>query len=239
MGAASITLVHSPLVGPGTWRAVSRRLEARGREAPMPKIHLDDLEAPWDVAIAGGVAAQLDGAPTVLAVHSGAGALVPALANRLDLAAVLFVDAILPTPGRSWFDTAPASLQEHLRNLAQGGLLPPWPAWFGEAVMSRLLPYAPLREAFEADCPPLPLNYFEAPASIEPMPPGMRLRRRSWPLRMTSSMSGGRPSQVAISVSVIMPPAIVRVSRDRPRDRTRSRRRGAERPRPAAWPTLR
>ena len=173
MGAASITLVHSPLVGPGTWRAVSRRLEARGREAPMPKIHLDDLEAPWDVAIAGGVAAQLDGAPTVLAVHSGAGALVPALANRLDLAAVLFVDAILPTPGRSWFDTAPASLQEHLRNLAQGGLLPPWPAWFGEAVMSRLLPYAPLREAFEADCPPLPLNYFEAPASIEPMPPGL------------------------------------------------------------------
>src|SRR5947209_8704939 len=26
----------------------------------------------------------------------------------------------------------------------------------------------------------------------EPKPPGMRLRSRSWPLRMTSSMSGGR-----------------------------------------------
>src|SRR5471030_1980377 len=27
---------------------------------------------------------------------------------------------------------------------------------------------------------------------IEPRPPGMRFLRRSWPLRMTSSMSGGR-----------------------------------------------
>ena len=173
MGAASITLVHSPLVGPGTWRAVSRRLEARGRAAPMPKVDLDGLDAPFDVAIAGGVAAQLDRAPTVLVVHSAAGSLVPALANRLDLTAVLFVDAILPTPGRSWFDTAPPSLQEHLRNLAQDGFLPPWPAWFGEAVMSRLLPYAPLREAFEADCPPLPLTWFEAPTSAEPLPPGL------------------------------------------------------------------
>jgi hypothetical protein len=171
--AASITLIHSPLVGPGSWRAVCKRIEARGRSAPMPKIVLDDLAAPFDVAIAGGVAAQLDAAPTLLVVHSGAGALVPALANRLPLTGVIFADAILPTPGRSWFDTAPPSLQEHLRDLAQDGMLPPWPSWFGEAVMSRLLPYAPLREAFEADCPPLPLAYFEAPTSAEPLPPGL------------------------------------------------------------------
>ena len=138
----------------------------------MPRIVLDGLDAVSDVAIAGGVSAQLDGSPTLLAVHSAAGSLVPALVNRMNAVGVVFVDAILPTPGRSWFDTAPPSLQEHLRNLSKDGLLPPWPAWFGEAIMSRLLPYAPLREAFEADCSPLPLGYFEAPASPEPLPPG-------------------------------------------------------------------
>ena len=173
MTASSITLIHSPIIGSGSWRAVSRRIEARGREVRVPKIAFDDLAAPFDVAIAGGVAAQVGDTATALVVHSGAGSLVPALANRLSLTAVIFVDAILPTPGRSWFDTAPQSLGEHLRKLANDGVLPSWPNWFGEAVMSRLLPYAPLREAFEADCPSLPLAYFEAPASPEALPPGL------------------------------------------------------------------
>ena len=174
MTAAPIILIHSPLIGHGSWRAVAKRLEVRDRVVATPLIELDDLAAPYDIAIAGGIAAQIDTVePAVLAVHSGAGSLVPAISSRVPLAAVIFVDAILPTPGRSWFDTAPASLADHLSGLAVEGMLPPWPNWFGPEVMSRLVPYAPLREAFEADCPPLPLSYFEEPASPEPMPPDL------------------------------------------------------------------
>lgn len=169
--STTFILVHSPLVGPGTWLAVARRLASRGHVAHIPSIRLDDIDAPYDVAIAGGISAQVgEGPPAILALHSGAGALAPAIARRVPLTGVIFLDAVLPTPGRSWFDTAPRSLGEHLRDLARDGTLPPWPAWFGEEIMSRLLPYAPLREAFTEECPPLPLAYFEEPASAEPMP---------------------------------------------------------------------
>jgi hypothetical protein len=54
----------------------------------------------------------------VLAGHSGAGALLPAIVDEIaaggDAADVavhcaIFVDAILPHPGQTWFETAPTA----------------------------------------------------------------------------------------------------------------------------------
>ena len=46
--------------------------------------------------------------------------------------------AILPQPGRSWFDTAPADQGAQLRALAVDGLLPPYDEWFPPGVLEEL-----------------------------------------------------------------------------------------------------
>src|SRR5205823_5194873 len=97
--------------------------------------------------------------PVVLVAHSGAGALVPSVAVACDgvVEAAVFVDAILPHPGTSWFDNAPASLREHLRTLAADTWLPPWHQWFPPGTLDDLLPDPDLRSRFIAELPRLPV----------------------------------------------------------------------------------
>jgi hypothetical protein len=91
--------------------------------------------------------------PVVIAGHSGAGALLPAIAGEVDVHAAIFVDAILPHPGLSWFDTAPAQLRQHLRDMAHGALLPRWNQWFPAGALSAVLPDDGLRERFVGGWP--------------------------------------------------------------------------------------
>jgi hypothetical protein len=102
----------------------------------------------------------------LLAVHSGAGGFVPSLAAVLGgrLAGCLFVDAVLPYPGRSWFDTAPPALARRVREIAEAGGLPSWDTWFGPGAIDTLIEDPGLRAAFSADLPRLPLAYLEATA---------------------------------------------------------------------------
>src|SRR5439155_23231941 len=84
----------------------------------------------------------------------------------------VFIDAILPHPGQSWFETAPAALAEPLRALARDGWLPPWHRWFPPEVLAAALPTPDLRARFIAELPELPLVYLEALAPvIEGWPP--------------------------------------------------------------------
>jgi hypothetical protein len=55
----------------------------------------------------------VDGRPTILVGHSGAGPLLAAMGESLGcVEGYVFVDAGLPHPGRSWFDSAPPELAE-------------------------------------------------------------------------------------------------------------------------------
>jgi Alpha/beta hydrolase family len=101
--------------------------------------------------------------PIVLVGHSGAGPLLPVIANALtvEVAALVFVDSILPSSaGR--VPLGPPAFMERLRELASDGVLAPWWTWFGEDAMSELVPDERLRAALEAEMPCLPLSYFEA-----------------------------------------------------------------------------
>jgi len=163
-------LVHSLLVGPATWRPAADALRARGHAAVVPA--LPALPPLWPHArdAVAQAAATLDG-PVVLAGHSGAGMLLPALAEALPRppAATLFVDAFLPPPAGS----APLVGDEQRRRLRaladDQGVLPPWHAWFGEAAIAELVPDADLREELEAEMPRLPLD---ALAAAVPVPAG-------------------------------------------------------------------
>jgi hypothetical protein len=80
------------------------------------------------------------------------------------VAGVIFADAILPHPGRSWFDTAPTALREQLRAGAQAGQLPPWTDWWPPGALARLVPDAAVLAEATAGLEPIPLAYFEEPA---------------------------------------------------------------------------
>jgi Alpha/beta hydrolase family len=172
----SLVLVHSPLVGPLTWEPVAERLREAGRAVVVPSLAgVTDGGPPYYRRLAGRVADEVAqacaGGRVTLAGHSGAGALLPAIAEAIagrgtdgagrgEVCGAVFVDAVLPHPGQTWFETAPASLGEHVVGLARDGRLPRWNEWFPAEAVSTLLPEAGLRERFVADLPELPLAYF-------------------------------------------------------------------------------
>jgi hypothetical protein len=165
-----LVLLHSPLLGPLTWRAVAEALSGLGHAAETPAWpRLSAVAEDYYPTLAGAMAATIDGAdeePPILVVHSGAGPLAPSLAQALRIApaGVIYADALLPHPGRSWFDTAPPELRDRLRSGAQMGQLPPWDDWWPPGALARLLPDEPLRTALIAELESLPLAYFEEPA---------------------------------------------------------------------------
>lgn len=165
---SSLTLVHSPLVGPGTWEAFAASACDRGLDVAIPDLRsaLSD-GPPFGARQVELVATSVGQRRTVLVGHSGAGPLLAAAGDACGgVDGYLFVDAGLPTPGKSWFETVPAELAVQVRSMARGGWLPPWSEWWGPEEMATLLPDPQVRERFAAECPRLPVAMFE-----EPLPP--------------------------------------------------------------------
>ncbi len=114
-------------------------LRRNGFHAEVPDLtEVVGQRGPYYAALAAAAAAAVDdGAdPVVVIAHSAAGALLPAVAEAVGdrTRGAVFVDAILPQPGRSWFDTAPPELAAQLRGLSDDGLLPPWQDWLRSGV---------------------------------------------------------------------------------------------------------
>ncbi|QVQ51895.1 alpha/beta fold hydrolase [Spiractinospora alimapuensis] len=166
---ARVVLVHSPLVGPSSWRRVAALLRARGWGGVVPTLsHVFDDAPPFGSRLAAAVAAAGHGEePVVLVAHSGAGPILPQAAALVTapVRGAIYVDAQLPRPGLSWLDTAPAELVDHLRELATGDRLPPWNEWFPPHAIRELLPDPRTRTEFCAELPAVPFSYFEEPAS--------------------------------------------------------------------------
>jgi hypothetical protein len=78
---------------------------------------------------------------------------------------VVFVDATLPHPGRSWTETVPAEMAQGLLATADpDGLLPPWHEWFPSQVLVEVVPNEQDRALLLADMPRLPRRYLEEAA---------------------------------------------------------------------------
>jgi pimeloyl-ACP methyl ester carboxylesterase len=170
MTAPALVFVHSPLVGPLTWRAVADRFTDAGHSTAVPDLtRVMAGTGPYQPAItrAVGEVAHRLGEPVTLVGHSGAGPLLPGIAAAAGggVRALVYVDAGLPHPGRSWFQTAPPDLVDRLLSMASGGSLPPWHEWFPPDALVRLLPDQRVRARFTAQLASLPLAYFEEPAS--------------------------------------------------------------------------
>ncbi|HEX5595115.1 MAG TPA: hypothetical protein VFX61_03695 [Micromonosporaceae bacterium] len=174
MSAPVPVLIHSPLVGPLTWRAVVAQLAETHGQVVMPDLTgVFAGRPPYQPAIAEVVAANLvavdPGKNIVLVGHSGAGPLLPRIAQAVShrVSALIYVDSLLPYPGESWLAHAPQPLVEHLGRLVCDGLLPPWHEWFPPETITELLPDPRLRAAFVRDLPRLPFAYFQEPNSAD------------------------------------------------------------------------
>jgi hypothetical protein len=130
-----------------------------------------DAQGGFYEAFAATAARQIDG-PAILVAHSGAGGLVPSILRNAGgrVQAVIFVDALLPHPGRSWFDTVPAALATQLRREARAGRAPPWPSWLPSHLLERFLPESGMRESLTDDAPCVPVAFLEEPAPEDPPP---------------------------------------------------------------------
>ena len=163
--APRLVLLHSPLLGPLTWRSVADVLRGRGVEAEAPAWpRLSTLGDDCYAALANSMAATLGrGAPAIMVAHSGAGALAPSVAALAKgaLAGVIYCDAILPHPGQSWFDTAPPNLAGQLLAGAVDDRLPSWDQWWPPGALERLVPDDGLRMSLIEELEPIPVAYFE------------------------------------------------------------------------------
>lgn len=100
----------------------------------------------------------------VVVGHSGAGLLLPAIADSLSTAVrprLVFVDAAIPDcEGEARLDPAVVDL---LRPLAVDGVLPPWSVWWvgGDGGVEQVIPDSEIRARVEAELPELPLALIE------------------------------------------------------------------------------
>jgi hypothetical protein len=171
----AFVLVHSPSVGPLTWRPVATRLSAAKAMAVVPSLlDVADTRPPFWPAVVEVVSRAIDllppDRPAVVVTHSNAGLFMPVIVEAAPrrVAGSLFVDAALPSrSGPS--AVAPPELLDFLRPKVTGGRLPQWTEWWDESDVAPMFPDAQTRRAVSAEQPRLPLSYYE---QLVPTPSG-------------------------------------------------------------------
>jgi pimeloyl-ACP methyl ester carboxylesterase len=170
---ARLLLVHSPLVGCGTWEPIAADLAGDGYTVTVPDLAGTVAAGPpYHLRQARVIADSAAGQPAILIGHSRAGPLLATAGTMLGevVLGYIFVDTRLPAPGRSWIETVSPGLAARMREMADPrGWLPPWPQWWGDEELAALLPDPGVRQHFATGCPRLPMAMFE---EIYPPAPG-------------------------------------------------------------------
>jgi hypothetical protein len=165
----TVLLIHSPFVGPYTWRPVADRLERSGFSVLLPSLlpaleAVDDWNEVMSRCVAGALHENDPSGRLHLIVHSAAGFFLPVFrcAIQHPVASIVFVDARLPGSRSNLLEDSPPAFAELLGRLAQGGWLPPWSEWFGENVLKTLIADRPVRERFIGELRPIPSGLLTA-----------------------------------------------------------------------------
>lgn len=170
MAASPITavLVHSPFLGPASLRPLADALAAHGHPAVLLDLRPSVVSAPVHQVLVGAFTDAMSeedlAGPLVLIGHSGAGPLLPAFADALEdtVTGLVFVDAGLPTPGRSWRETVPGELYAQLKSASREGRLPRWQRWFEPDPLG-LVADEELRAEIADEAPEVPVAFLKEP----------------------------------------------------------------------------
>ncbi|GAA4419183.1 hypothetical protein GCM10023148_18230 [Actinokineospora soli] len=190
-------LVHSPYLGPASLRLLADAIAALEHPAVLPDLRPSVVTPPVTQRLIEAFEAVMSDAlplgPVALVGHSGAGPLLPAFAEEIDDAGgqvrgLVYLDAGLPTPGKSWRDTVPAELYAKFRAMSPDGLLPRWPAWF---------PGTEVDAAIAEEAPEVPFAFLKEPRpSVEWVGPcGYVLLSGSYDEELAEARERGWPTK--------------------------------------------
>lgn len=160
-------LIHSPLVGPSTWKPVANELERRGSIAILPALHdSPDQNQPYWQQHAASVADALADVPNsvslILVAHSGAGPLLPAIRRSIPnpVHAYIFVDAGIPLHNATRLDLMRMEDAEWAnafqKELEHGGRFPTW----SSDDLREIIPDNLLRANIVSELRPRRLDFF-------------------------------------------------------------------------------
>jgi hypothetical protein len=144
------------------WSWVADELRRRGHRVTVPALTDAAGTGGWEACVAAVLDAVRTDEPVALVGHSGAGPLLPAIAERLPTppALLVFVDANLP-PVAGDAPLVPDAFAQALQDLAKDGILPRWSEWFSPGAVEALLPDPQRRAAVLAEQPRVPLAFFD------------------------------------------------------------------------------
>lgn len=227
MRSGGLVLLHSPLVGAGSWGRLPELLRAAGNRVAVPAV-IADGSPPYAHRYVSAAARELAGpdleAPLTLAGHSGAGPLLPQLAVAAAAAGrrvggYLFLDAGVPRPGASrlaLMESEDPLLAAELRaHLEAGGRYPEWsdvdlaPELPDPGVRAELLrSVRPRRHDFFTEPVPMPADWPDAPCGYLRLSPAYdavarRAGARGWPVRVLTEghfAALTKPQQVATAL---------------------------------------
>ena len=162
-----ILLVHSPLVGPATWERVAATARARGLEAVVPDLRGSAVEGDWQEMIHTAASAATGSDGTIVAGHSGAGAILPAIAGLLEptLSGLVFVDAVLPPEEGAWEPTP--KVRRLLDSKSKDGTtLTNWFDWWPEEDLHALVPDSRLIAQLRDESPRVARKLYEQQVGV-------------------------------------------------------------------------
>jgi pimeloyl-ACP methyl ester carboxylesterase len=190
-------LIHSPLVGTLTWQPVADVLRAEGHQVVSPElIDSPNSTLPFWRQEVDSIDISIRNA--VLVGHSGAGALLPAIGEKLKAYGYLFVDAVLQFAPATRLELMASEDADFARQfkayLTAGGTFPNWT----DEPFQTLIPEAQLRQRLLDDMRPRDLHFFteriDVPVGWDSKPCGylqlsafydvyaMQAKQRGWPV---------------------------------------------------------
>lgn len=167
MSKLNFVLIHSPLVGNYTWQPVATLLREQGHTAIVPDLQdqPDDQRPYWQQEVEN---LEIIVDEPIIIGHSAAGALLPAIGQKLNAQALVFVDAVLLFEPLTRLELLHREDKEFGTNfekhLKSGGKFPEWTV---EQLQS-LIPDDEICQQLVADLRPRGLDFFTEKIEIPP-----------------------------------------------------------------------
>jgi hypothetical protein len=166
-------LIHSPLVGPLTWRLVAAEMSRRGIDSLVPTLSDSPTSMdPFWKQHAGSVSRSVYDKSTesgvILVAHSGAGPLLPVIRKFIPnpVRAYVFVDAGIPRHEATRLDLMKSEDSEWASEFAsyldQGGKFPNWS--FDD--LQEIIPDETLRRQMVSEIRPRGVSFFTEPIPV-------------------------------------------------------------------------
>ena len=166
-------LIHSPLVGPLTWKSVAGEMQQRGLDVIIPTLEdaPDSQEPYWKQhaeSVSQALAQVPQDTPLTLVAHSGTGPLLPAIREALPnpVNAYVFVDAGIPRNGATRLELMKSEDSEWAGQfeeyLESGGYFPNWS--FDD--LQEIIPNEELRKQMVTEIRPRALDFFTEPIPV-------------------------------------------------------------------------